>query len=617
MDCFFVSVSIRNKPELKGKPVVVSHASRSGNTGEIAAASYEARALGIKNGSWMANAKQLCPDLIVVPYDFDLYSQVSKQIYEIFVKHCDRVQALSCDEALLDVTGQDGDAIARSIRQEIFTATGCPASAGIGSSILLAQVAARRGKPNGQFHLYDADFAAHVAPLPVATLPGVGHSISSKLLSLGVKTIEQLAAFRCDVLQSEFGDVKGKMLHCFSHGLDDRPVQCESVRKSVGAEVNWGLRFSPDDKIDFFIEELSKEVSNRLHAVRMKGRTVITKVLEREKGSVTTKYLGHGPCVPHSRSVSLNIPTDESAVIARTVKRTFGDMGIAICDVRGFGIHLMKLTVTRAVVSLNQTANMRDSASLPIDVPSRPLRAPHVADTDGGTAQFPIDVDFLPRASQLDVSVLRALPAQVVRELEMAYKRKGSAIPAVLRAPSTKRPKRTAGTVSDAKPSAVFPNTQQIDVEYLAALPEDMQQEVLMQHRRDRLLTTHGNLRNEPPAQEVTAVTEGASYLSANAVFQQEPYDVIRRELRCFVLETNIVRSTDEDFLSGYFRDLMLQHLDAERVVWLLHAMQRWISMRSDDVWPQAYGRIVERVQQDAVTKYGYPMRLNAGLSTR
>lgn len=153
MDCFFVSVVIRNYPDLVDKPVAVCHSDNPKGTAEISSANYPARDFGIKAGMFVRDAKARCPHLVIVPYDFEAYEEVADQFYGILHKYCNKVQALSCDEAFLDVTEcteNEPEQVALMIRKEIAEATRYTASAGIAGNLLLARLATKAAKPNGQ-----------------------------------------------------------------------------------------------------------------------------------------------------------------------------------------------------------------------------------------------------------------------------------------------------------------------------------------------------------------------------------------------------------------------------------------------------------------------------------
>ncbi|KAL9267511.1 DNA repair protein REV1-like protein, partial [Drosera capensis] len=197
MDCFFVSVVVRNHPELRDKPVAVCHSDSPKGTAEISSANYPARDYGVKAGMFMRNAKALCPHLVIVPYDFEAYEEVADQFYNILHKHSKKVQAVSCDEAFLDVTAseeQDPETLACMIRKEIFDGTGCTASAGIAGNLLMARLATRSAKPDGQCYIPNEKVDDYLLQLPIKALPGIGHVLEQKLNKRHVQTCEQLRA---------------------------------------------------------------------------------------------------------------------------------------------------------------------------------------------------------------------------------------------------------------------------------------------------------------------------------------------------------------------------------------------------------------------------------------
>ncbi|KAL6219561.1 hypothetical protein ACLB2K_007320 [Fragaria x ananassa] len=147
---------VRQCPELKDRPVAVCHSDNPKGTAEISSANCPARDYGVKAGMFVRNAKALCPHLVILPYNFGAYEEVADQFYDILHKHCRKVQAVSCDEAFLDVTyleGVDTDILASTLRREIFEITGCTASAGIAGNMLMARLATRTAKPDGQCNI--------------------------------------------------------------------------------------------------------------------------------------------------------------------------------------------------------------------------------------------------------------------------------------------------------------------------------------------------------------------------------------------------------------------------------------------------------------------------------
>lgn len=250
MDSFFVSASLSlpRHSHLRNSPVAISHSTSqsSSSTSELASVNYAAREYGIRNGMLKSVAYQLCPHLVTLPYDFKLYNGITVKLYEILLRHSDHLQAVSVDEALLDVSqtvhkmDTGVNELAQTIRNQIHTHTRCTASVGIGSSILLARLATRHAKPDGIFHLHDARAKEFLAPLPFDSLPGVGGETKRKLVAqLGVSTIGELLAHRnVHDVQNVLGKKSGETLWKYCNAIDQRPLSSDRKRQSVSAEVN-------------------------------------------------------------------------------------------------------------------------------------------------------------------------------------------------------------------------------------------------------------------------------------------------------------------------------------------------------------------------------------------
>ncbi|XP_077605378.1 DNA repair protein REV1 isoform X1 [Crocuta crocuta] len=404
MDCFFVSVGIRNRPDLKGKPVAVTSNRGTGRAplrpganpqlewqyyqnkilkgkaaevpdssmwenqdaaqangidsvlskAEIASCSYEARQVGIKNGMFFGQAKQLCPNLQAVPYDFHAYKEVARTMYETLASYTHNIEAVSCDEALVDITEilaetrLTPDEFANAVRMEIKDQTKCAASVGIGSNILLARMATRKAKPDGQYHLKPEEVDEFIRGQLVSNLPGVGRSMESKLMSLGIKTCGDLQYMTMAKLQKEFGPKTGQMLYRFCRGLDDRPVRTEKERKSISAEINYGIRFTQPKEAEAFLLNLSEEIQRRLEAAGMKGKRLMLKIMVRKPGAPveTAKFGGHGICDNITRTITLDQATDSAKIIGKATLNMFHTMKLNISDMRGVGIHVNQLVPT-------------------------------------------------------------------------------------------------------------------------------------------------------------------------------------------------------------------------------------------------------------------------------
>ena len=352
MDCFFVSVSIKDRPSLKDKPVAVSHSKGGPNAaGQIASCNYPARSFGVKNGMFIQEAKRRCQDLVILPYEFDKYRRVSEKLYKILISFSDRIQAVSCDEALIDVslkipTKGLGEEIklAKEIRKAIFEETDCTASIGISHNILLARLSTKKAKPDGEYYLSGKDVPEFLKNIKIEDLPNIGWANTRKFREINVSTCSDLLQLSLEKLQLEFGNKTGEMLFNFCRGIDNRELAQNQPRKSIGAEVNWAIRFEKNSEIRMFIKSLSHEVSKRLSEARMKGRAITLKAKRRKPNAqIPAKFLGHGLCDSFSRSVNLVSSTLDTETISKECWSLFQSLKIPEVELRGLGIHVSKL----------------------------------------------------------------------------------------------------------------------------------------------------------------------------------------------------------------------------------------------------------------------------------
>ncbi|KAJ3194618.1 deoxycytidyl transferase [Irineochytrium annulatum] len=353
MDCFFASVALRDRPHLRNLPVVVCHSSGTSkpgtSTSEIASCNYIARSRGCRNGMLLGKAQQLCPELRVVPYEFEKYDACSKSIYDVLIDEADDIMAISCDEAYVDVSSRVGSRgtveldIAERIRARVREATGgCAASVGVGENMLVARIATKRAKPDGAFQILPSETPEYMGALPVAELPGVGYHLKAILDKFNVNTCGELAQKSLQFLKKEIGDVKGQKLYENCRGIDARPLS-NKARQSVGAEVNWGVRFQSDDQVETFLRDLSTEVEGRLRKVNAKSLHLTVKCKQKLYDGAPYKVLGCGECSDHSRSRPFPRPTDSAELIYAEAVRLMREIGIPATEIRGVGIQLTKL----------------------------------------------------------------------------------------------------------------------------------------------------------------------------------------------------------------------------------------------------------------------------------
>ncbi|XP_071197036.1 DNA repair protein REV1 isoform X2 [Salvelinus alpinus] len=662
MDCFFVSVGIRHRPDLKGKPVAVtsnrgpgrvaqrpgvdrqlelqyyqrkySHAGVSerkdgdleemtsaeshvshGNgvdldttclsMAEIASCSYEARQAGVRNGMFFGQAKQLCPSLQSVPYDFQAYKEVALAMYETLASYTHTIEALSCDEALVDCSallaelGATPEELASAIRTDVRERTGCTASVGMGSNILLARMATRKAKPDGQYLLRSEEVDDFIRDHTVTSLPGVGRSMGAKLASLGVRSCGDLQQVSLQQLQKEFGPRTGQTLFRFCRGLDDRPVRSEKERKSVSAEMNYNIRFTQVDEAESFLTNLSMEVQKRLQGAGLRGRRLTLKVMVRKVGAPVepSKYGGHGICDNLARSVTLAQSTDSGQLIASEVIKLFHAMRLEVQDLRGVGLQVQLLdgahsaphdpsgpktrsirdmllaqrppaihnhtgvcvceillvitsrshTSTSALSSdsladapvADSTTNQGKSSSATVPPPFSTLRPPSPADPIPGTSKeeplpstrtpnhvrtrLNLSIE-VPSPSQVDRSVLDALPAELREQVERSWThretershngshhRPSSPHPSsLLSSPSSPPPPAAlpVGTLvlqipnQPGQPGSTgiileLPDFSQVDPEVFAALPRELQEELRSAYGRRETAQAQGIIMAE------------------------------------------------------------------------------------------------------------------------
>ncbi|XP_028447411.1 DNA repair protein REV1 isoform X2 [Perca flavescens] len=623
MDCFFVSVGIRHRPELRGKPIAVTsnrgqgrvplrpgahpqleqqyyqrkhthpqperadedlHRSPSQESpdshangvdqaaatlsmAEIASCSYEARQAGVRNGMFFGKAKQLCPSLQSVPYDFEAYKEVALTMYETLAGYTHDIEALSCDEVLIDGSalltelGSNPEDLASAIRADIKEKTGCCASVGMGSNILLARLATRKAKPDGQYLLKSEEVDDFIRDLPVTSLPGVGPVMGKKLAAMGVRSCGDLQQVSLSQLQKKFGPRTGQTLFRFCRGLDDRPVRYEKERKSVSAEMNYNIRFTTVDEAESFLTNLSMEVQKRLQEAGLRGRRVTLKVMVRKVGAPleSAKYGGHGICDNLARTVMLAQSTDSGQLIATAVIKLFHAMKLQVQDMRGVGIQVQLLDGHRSVPQDSSGPGTRSIKEMLLG--SGSARSSHGDAADNSTHQekassttgpssrsspgplsspepvpgtsrdqqagrqtpkhsrarlnFSIEV---PSPSQVDHSVLAALPADLREQVEQSWtnrdgrasnRRSPSPRPA---APLPQPPSLKSRPTSPLRPPVSgpalytppvgtlllqipnqpdspgivleLPNFSQVDPDVFAALPKELQDELKSSYNR-------------------------------------------------------------------------------------------------------------------------------------
>jgi DNA polymerase-4 len=279
MDAFFASVEQLDNPKLRGKPVAVGG---SGERSVVAAASYEARKFGVRSAMPSVIAKRLCPELIFVKHNFTRYTEVSASIREIFSEYTDLIEPLSIDEAFLDVTTDkknigSATVIARKIRSEIKSRTGLTASAGVSVNKFLAKIASDINKPDGLFLIRPEDAEKFIEDLPVEKFYGIGKVTSQKMHKLGIHKGADLKKWDLVSLVRNFGKA-GAFFYNIVRGIDERPVEPDQERKSVGTEITYEKDLVTRFEIIAELYKLEKELMERLDHSETTGRTITLKV---------------------------------------------------------------------------------------------------------------------------------------------------------------------------------------------------------------------------------------------------------------------------------------------------------------------------------------------------
>src|SRR5512139_1898300 len=331
LDAFYASVEVLDRPELRGKPVIVGGSERRG---VVSAASYESRKYGVHSAMPTAAAKRLCPQGIFLPARMERYKEVSERVFHIFRRFTPLVEPLSIDEAFLDVTGCERlfgspEEVARKIRATVREETGLTVSAGVAPNKFLAKIASDLGKPDGLTVVSPGNETGFLDPLPVAKLWGVGKVTERELLRWGVRTIGDLRRVPAGTLTRAFG-AHGEQLHRLAHGVDDRPVETEHEAKSVGHEDTYDHDLRERGAMRRELLSLSDRVSARLRQHGRKGKTVTVKV----------KYADF---VQVTRAATLSEPTDDGGTLYRVALDLLGNTEAGARPVRLLGISVSRL----------------------------------------------------------------------------------------------------------------------------------------------------------------------------------------------------------------------------------------------------------------------------------
>jgi DNA polymerase-4 len=273
LDAFYASVEQRDDPRLRGRPVIVG-------AGVVLAASYEAKAYGVRTAMGGAQARQLCPQAIVVQPRMSAYAKASKAAFEVFDQTTPLVEGLSIDEAFLDVgglrrlSGAPAE-IALRLRREVLERVGLPITVGVARTKFLAKVASRVAKPDGLLVVPPDGELAFLHPLPVERLWGVGTVTAARLRDRGILTVGQVAQLAEGALVAMLGRAAGSQLHALANNRDPRPVQVGRRRRSIGSQRALGRRPRSPEEVDAIVVGLVDRVTRRLRTARRVCHTVV------------------------------------------------------------------------------------------------------------------------------------------------------------------------------------------------------------------------------------------------------------------------------------------------------------------------------------------------------
>lgn len=519
-DSFFAAVSLKKFPQYVDLPVAIAHGGGSGS--EIASCNYPARKFGVKNGMWMKSAQKLCPNLKVLPYDFKAYEEASRDFYAAILDTNGVVQSVSIDEALVDVsticlaTGESNgrgtqeesiereqakaEEIAFGLREDIKQKTGCAVSVGIGGNVLLAKVALKKAKPAGQYHVKPEDALEFLGGLRVQDLPGVAYSIGGKLEEIGVKFVRVVRELSKEKLMSTLGPKTGEKIWNYSRGIDNAEVGDQVIRKSVSAEVNWGIRFVTQEQVDEFLQSLCEELHKRLVNENVKGQQLHLKVMRRAADAPLDppKHLGHGKCDTFNKSIVLGVATNNKDVLGREAISIMRGWGFSPGELRGIGVQMTKLESVKGTlesISLGSQKRLQFKTSDLHKVPTKKHQPPDEVDSPqrargplpnlaselaadispSGKRRPPLNTlgtqFFLP--TQADPEVLAELPEDIRSKIVPKNPIR------TLFPPSRDTQASKSRSKSPSLPPDALPSRSQIDQETLDALPEDVRAEIL------------------------------------------------------------------------------------------------------------------------------------------
>ncbi|XP_047998102.1 DNA repair protein Rev1 [Leguminivora glycinivorella] len=637
MDCFFVSVGLRKRPDLRGKPVAVTHSKggqgrpkragvdrdtefnlyrekqakklvkatgidedikletrvdaigdeddKYGSMSEIASCSYEARAKGIGNGMFMGAALRLCPDLQTIPYDFDGYKEVAYTLYNTVAQYTLNIEAVSCDEMYvdcsellkdLDITVQD---FATILREEIRSKTGCPCSTGFGGNRLQARLATKRAKPDGQFFLSADLVEDFIFNIKLRDLPGVGRQTASKLESLGHQTCGSLQSFSLTSLQHHLGMKTGLQLYDQCRGRDNNALTFHTVRKSVSAEVNYGIRFENNQQCIEFLKQLSAEVHTRMVQFKVVGKCITLKLMVRDEEAPveTAKFLGHGFCNVINKSTSLLNATNDAEIITKEIISLCNKQKIDPKEMRGIGIQVTKLE------SLANKGQTKGAMSKYL------VNTNSVKCESKNTIDHPVIANKVKPEPALKPATPKKTKAQSPKKSPVIGSNKTSPVASGKRRgrPPKNLSLKAKASTSKNLMSKFLHGQNTYNPPYKPPIPLQVQTVVKQEKKEVK--------KEAEKVEKESAPNQGLLDL---------PWDKVRELLRAWLESGQTPLPYDINLIITYMREMVINK-NIDKLNILLNFVRRRIREMDNSSWMEVYENIMEQVQNAMVAVYG------------
>jgi DNA polymerase-4 len=356
MDAFFASVEQRDRPELRGQPVIVGGA--PGSRGVVSAASYEARKYGVRSAMPSSRAKRLCPQGVFLPVDGERYRAASRQVMAILQEVTPLVEPLSCDEAFLDVTGSralfgEAEAIGRRLKERIREEVRLTASVGVAPNKFLAKLASDLEKPDGFVVVPEGQEAEFLRPLPISRLWGVGPATAARLEAIGLRTIGAVADSPLFLLRAELGDHAAE-LQRLARGLDDRPVHPDQEAKSISAETTFDADTDDREFLNLVLLGLAEEVGERVRHAGVLARTVTLKIRFED---FTTR----------TRDTTLPEATASALAVCERARELLGRIALGTRKVRLIGVGASHFTTERQLALFSGVERRSEQAERAMD----------------------------------------------------------------------------------------------------------------------------------------------------------------------------------------------------------------------------------------------------------